>query len=522
MLKLYVSSHIKIKKSRATKGLESFVEKHLVFDNPSYQSAVNYGRQSQQVVGAYISRNLYAYDHSDKYLYVTRGFLSSITNFLDKKKVKYKVVDKTVVNPATFDLQRIDTIRGYQTRATHVAIKRESGVIKMPCGAGKTITLTNVTRRLKQHTLVLVHTNFIMRQWISYFRDKYGYEPGIIQGKTWDVKEITIAMMPTLYQRKLDKKFINRWGCIIVDETHRVPAETFFRVANLFPAKYRFGATATARRSDGLTNMIFSSIGDIIYTVKAKTLAKKNYLTIPKVNLIQTGFYNRSNNYHALISAITRDKARNTLIAQNVYRNRNRFNLVLSNRIEHLENIIKVYKELSTDYELVIGKMKIADRNRIIQKMLDGKLHVIFATQLADEGLDIPNLDTVHLVYPTKADGVVEQRIGRIQRVKQTVPAVYDYTDMNIPKFRAFANNRMRLYSDLELELEWRNENQNNGQAVTEAGQSGGDGETPQPKKVIFRPEDSRRVRPKKKEVGNRRRIIVSKGSRRKGKLSRA
>ena len=328
----------------------------------------------------------------------------------------------------------------------------------MPCGAGKTITLTNVIRRLQEHTLVVVHTNFIMRQWINYFKEKYNYEPGIIQGKTWNIKEITIAMFPTLYQRDLDEEFLNTWGCVVVDETHRVPADTFFQVINMFPAKYRYGATATARRSDGLTNMIFSTIGEIIYTVKAKSLAEKKYLTIPRVQLVQTGFYHQSSNYHTLISAISKSRSRNKLIVKNLYKNRKRFNLVLSNRIEHLENLVKMYKRKSNDYELIVGKVKTKQRDEIISRMLNEELHVIFATQLADEGLDIPNLDTIHLVHPTKADGVTEQRIGRIQRYKKTKPIVFDYIDRNIPKFNSFAQNRMKLYAQLELKWEWKNE----------------------------------------------------------------
>ena len=458
MLKLHVSSNIRIKQTKHTRKLEKFVEKYLIFDNPAYKSAIQYGKQNAAQTSAYIPKNIYAYEYEEGYMYITRGFLPALIRFLDKEGDKYRIIDKTITVPTNLKLKRIPTLRDYQVRATNKAIRRAEGVIKMPCGAGKTITLTNVIRRLQNRTLVLVHTNFIMKQWVEYFKEKYDYEPGIIQGETTNIKDITIAMIPTLYQRKLNREFLKMWGCVVVDETHRVPANSFFHVVNMFPAKYRFGTTATARRSDGLTNMIFATIGEIIYTVKPKTLAKQDFLTIPSVNLVQTGFYHRSNIYHQLISAISKNTARNELIVNNVYKKRKRFNLVLSNRIEHLENLVKLYSEYSDNYELIIGKMKTADRNAIIQRMLDGELHVIFATQLADEGLDIPNLDTIHLVYPTKADGVTEQRIGRIQRKKDTKPIVFDYVDMNIPKFRSFAHNRIRLYTDLELELEWQHE----------------------------------------------------------------
>ena len=450
-MRIQLSSYIRIKKCEVSPVTKLFIQKNLTFKNPKYSSAAKFGRgRAERNIPRFIS----AYHGDDEYVYIARGFLKPLLKYLDRRKIEYTIQDDTVINNADFNLDKISTIRPYQSKATMTAMKSLNGVIKMPCGAGKTITLTNVIRRLKQHTLVIVHTNFIRDQWIKYFKDNYDYEPGVLQGQTENIKPITIAMIPTLYKRELTEDFLNRWGCIVVDETHRVPADSFFNVVNQFPAKYRFGTTATARRNDGLTNMIFATLGEIIYDVKSKTLAKKNYLTIPKVQLVYTDFRTTTNNYHLIIKQLSRNSPRNELILNNLYESRNRFNLVLSNRIEHLESLVDRYSEMSENYELVTGKMKKDDRNEIIQRMIDGELNVIFATQLADEGLDIPNLDTVHLVYPTMADGITEQRIGRIQRYKEVTPIVYDYIDNEVAKLRWYANNRIKLYNDLELEIE--------------------------------------------------------------------
>ena len=234
----------------------------------------------------------------------------------------------------------------------------------------------------------------------------------------------------------------------------------FFSVVNNFPAKYRFGTTATARRNDGLTNMIFATLGEIIYNVRANTLAKRKYLTIPQVNLIPTKLMSYTNNYQTNIKGLCGNYKRNKLIADNVYKHRDRFNLVLSNRIEHLQNLVNIYGQRTDDYELVIGKMKQEQRNDIIKRMVNGELHTIFATQLADEGLDIPNLDTIHLAFPTKADSIIEQRIGRVQRYKDYTPLVFDYVDELIPKFYEFSQNRLHLYQELELNIETSQERQ--------------------------------------------------------------
>ena len=452
MVHIILSSYIQIKRSELSEKTIDFIDRNLTFDNPKYSSAIRYAQDSN---GAqYIPEYVNAYYTSHEHIYIARGFLKPLLAFLKKRRINYSIEDNRVVKPASFNLDRIDTLRPYQNKATVNAIRHSNGVIKMPCGAGKTITLTNIIRRLRQRTLIVVHTNFIMAQWIKYFKDNYDYDLGVIQGARADIEEITIAMIPTLYKRRFTKEFINSWGCVVVDETHRVPADSFYFIVNKFPAKYRFGTTATARRGDGLTDMIFATLGEIIYTVKTKTLANKGYLTIPEVKLVHTDFSMWSSNYHRIIKELIKDQSRNELIIDKIYENRNRFNLVLSNRIEHLETLSQMYSKVSDNYEVVVGKMKKAQRIEIIDRMLKGELHVIFATQLADEGLDIPNLDTVHLVYPTMADGVTEQRIGRIQRYKECTPIVYDYIDSGVWKLNSFAHNRTKLYQDLELKTE--------------------------------------------------------------------
>ena len=94
-----------------------------------------------------------------------------------------------------------------------------------------------------------------------------------------------------------------------------------------------------------------------------------------------------------------------------------------------MRHLLLLYALHSGDYKVITGKVSNKKREEIVSDMKGGGLHVIFATQLADEGLDIPNLDTLHLVHPTKSEGRIEQRIGRTQRVEEgkNKPIVYDY-----------------------------------------------------------------------------------------------
>ena len=450
-MQIILSSHILIRNKYIDSKLFDFVKKNLTFNNPKYTNAIEFSRNKTKA--KFIPRFIKAFSTSKNFLYISRGFLSPLLMYLNKNNISYKIIDNTVTNNFDFELSRMK-LRKYQKLAAIKAKQKSIGIVKMPCGAGKTITMTDVIRKLKQNTLIIVHTNFIMNQWINYFKQNYDYELGIIQGDNVNIKPITVAMIQTLNVREINEQFVNFWGCIITDEVHHVPADTFFDIVNKFPAKYRFGTTATARRTDGLTNMVFATMGEIIYSIKSHTLSKQKYLTIPTVKLINTNFINKSHSYNGIIKEISINKKRNIMIASNIYNNMNSFNLVLSNRIEHLKNLVSEYSKFSDKYVLITSDTKPKERLQAIQNMSDGTLHVIFATQLADEGLDIPNLDIIHLAYPTKSDGVIEQRIGRVQRYKKHTPIVFDYVDNLVPNLYSFTQNRLNLYKNLELTIE--------------------------------------------------------------------
>lgn len=428
------------------------MDKNLRFINPDYIGA---GKMTQNAWAmAYIPRYIYGYKVTSNQVVINRGFWKNLCKWLEKQNKNIKLKDNTIVRKANLDLTGVD-MRDYQVDAAKVALKRSGGVIKMPCGAGKTRAMLDIMVSLDQHTLVIVHTKFLLNQWKEYIKDLYNYDVGIIQGKVVEIKPFTIAMIQTLHGRKLTHKFRYRWGCIVVDETHHVPAQSFSDIVNRFPAKYRFGLSATLKRPDGLSRLIFAGIGKLIYTISAAELAELGYLQIPMVETIPTEFYYRGK-YANIMKRLINDRKRNELIITTLMENQDRFNLVLSNRIEHLTKLSEMYALHSDDYEVIIGKVKAKDRNSIIERMKSGDLHTIFATTLADEGLDIPNLDTVYLVFPTKSDIGIEQRIGRIQRIYpgKPTPIVYDFSDYLIPRLLKFAIHRANKYEDLELHVQ--------------------------------------------------------------------
>lgn len=427
--------------SEDMRAVAALVVRNLVFDNPQYVSAKR--------MGTYMSRDLRNHSKILGYrisgegsLTLPRGFSQKLIPFLMRKEIDYVINDQRIERPLKrkFRYREPTELRPYQRKGARLAVGVNEGIIEAPCGSGKTQILAEIVRRIGQRTLILVHTDDLMRQMSERLSRAFGEEIGIIKQSTVDIKRITVASVQTLSRRELDPKFLKKFGVVMLDESHHMPAESFTVVMRQFPAKYRFGTTATTIRSDGLHGLMFATIGYRFFGVTYRELYDGDWLMPASVKIIDSNFSYRMNSmrqYHKLVKALVEDKERNRQIVHNLVKSSNRYNLVLSSRIDHLEILhdlmVSAHPELGERSALLTGRMSSADRKEVLWQMQNGHINFIFATQLADEGLDLPILDTLHLVYPTRAMGKIQQQVGRIQR---TYPGkrdalVYDYRDLN-------------------------------------------------------------------------------------------
>jgi superfamily II DNA or RNA helicase len=165
------------------------------------------------------------------------------------------------------------------------------------------------TARVGRTTLVLVHKEFLMEQWAERAKKLLGEDAGIIQVTTWDWKgkKIVIATLQTLYSQrdKLSEEFKNYFGLIISDEVHRVSAPTWSQVIGLFPARRRWGLTASPKRADGLEIIFHAHIGEIIYRLEGQALTPTIYMIQTKCFVPTKEYYNRWNNQPNIPKMVT-------------------------------------------------------------------------------------------------------------------------------------------------------------------------------------------------------------------------
>lgn len=303
--------------------------------------------------------------------------------------------------------------------------------------------------RLSRKTLWITHTQDLLNQSMeraSQYFDRSGM--GVIAaGKVQIGSHFTFATVQTLCKLDLDQ-YRYTWDVIIVDECHRLsgsPAQVtmFYRVMNHLAARYKYGLSATVHRSDGMIKSTLAVLGEVAYEVPDEAVEDKTM----KVRIVQIDTGIRAGRccldtdgtleYSKLLPYLTENEERNQQIVKDMVRNASCWNLVLSDRLEHLRTLMGMlpdeYRSLAV---MIDGKMTSkrarAERIKAIEDMRSGKKHFLFASfSLAKEGLDIPRLDRLYLTTPKKDYAVVTQSVGRIARTfpGKTEAICYDYVD---------------------------------------------------------------------------------------------
>lgn len=370
------------------------------------------------------------------------------------KEIRRFITEETVIQQDLADNGIINypgrvPLYEYQQTAVEAMRKAGCGILQSPCGSGKTQMGIALATRLKRKTLWVTHTADLLTQ--SYERAEQYYPAELLgkiaAGRVQIGSHLTFATVQTL--SKLDLlKYKYAWDVIIVDECHRVSGtpssmKMFYRVMSSLAARYKYGLSATVHRSDGLIKSTFSVLGDVKYQVPDEAVAEKTM----QVRILRRDTGIKINRccldtdgtliYSKLMDYLTENEKRSSRILEDLIRNNDHYNLILSDRLLHLRQIMAAMPFEIRQYAVMIdgsmtSKKARAERVRAIEAMKAGDKHFLFASySLAKEGLDIPRLDRLYLTTPKKDYAVVTQSIGRIARVfdGKADAVCYDYVD---------------------------------------------------------------------------------------------
>lgn len=295
--------------------------------------------------------------------------------------------------------------------------------------------------QLKKRTLILVHKDFLMNQWIERIKMFIpNASIGIIKQSQCEIRDITIGMIQSVTKRTYPKDTFSSFHITIFDECHHISSKVFSNALFIARSKKNLGLSATPTRPDGLTKILTWSLGKIITNHIESNIDKPivefvvaEYSKPISVTYNFKGQLNAPEAINKLVSDNTRNKQ---IIAKiNELASTGRKILVLSGRRQHCSDLAKCIDKYSTG--LYLGSMKNED---LVES---NKANIIFATySMASEGYDNPELDT--LIMATGI-GNIKQTVGRILRQKnKNKPLIVDFIDPTI--FGGQANRRKQYY----------------------------------------------------------------------------
>lgn len=424
-----------------TADLLDWCKKNMVLANPDYAKKVR-----MHLWLGNTPQKLYLMQWDGDTLVLPYGCLNTVLSMGECEVIN------DLPSPKEVDFGCSVPLYDYQEAAKEAMLKAYYGILQSPAGSGKTQVGIALAAALGRKTLWLTHTRDLLSQ--SKNRAEQYMSPSltgtITEGRVQIGKAITFATVQTMCNLDLGR-YRDVWDCIIVDECHRVAGTPtsvtqFSKVLNSLAARHKYGLSATVHRADGMIAATYALLGQIAYQVPDAAVAEKvmtvSVLPRPTHQGLSREFLDTDGTiiYAKLVNFLADRYDRNELIAADLVENRNHYNLILSDRLSHLEYLMKhLPRDLRDQAVMVDGKMTSKKakvmREQAIEDMRQGSKRYLFATySLAKEGLDIPRLDRLYLATPQKDYAVITQSIGRIARTFEgkAEPVVYDYVDEGI------------------------------------------------------------------------------------------
>ncbi len=337
------------------------------------------------------------------------------------------------------------SLRPYQWEAVNVfhaggEATGGSGVITLPCGAGKTVVGLGVMARTSTSTLILVTNTTAVHQWIREILDKTNLRPdqvGAYTGKTKDIRPVTVSTYQILtYRRSRQDAFVHfglfdgrDWGLIIYDEVHLLPAPVFQLTADI-QARRRLGLTATLVREDGREDDVFALIGPKKYDAPWKVMENKGWIATAVCTEVRVRLPEDMRMAYAVTERrrkfrfASENPAKLPVLHRILDRHRGEQTLIISTYVDHLRTIADALHA-----PVLTGQTPNAQRERLFEDFRAGRLRTLVVSKVANFAIDLPDAAVAIQVSGTFGSRQEEaQRLGRLLRPKPGANQAHFYT----------------------------------------------------------------------------------------------
>ena len=349
--------------------------------------------------------------------------------------------------------------RPYQQEAAEGFWHGGSGVVVLPCGAGKTIVGALAMTLAQATTLILVTNTVAARQWRDELLKRTTLtadEIGEYSGAKKEIRPVTIATYQVMTTKRqgiyphLDVFDSRDWGLIIYDEVHLLPAPIFRFTADI-QSRRRLGLTATLVREDGRESDVFSLIGPKRYDAPWKDIENQGYIapadcvevrvTLPDSDRMTYAMAEQEDKYRLAASA----PEKNRLVEEIIAHHPDDRILVIG---QYLDQLAELGEHL--DAPIITGATPVKERERLFAAFREGEIRLLVVSKVANFSIDLPEAAVAIQVSGTFGSRQEEaQRLGRILRPKADGRTAHFYSIVTRDTVDAdFAQHRQRFLAE--------------------------------------------------------------------------
>jgi superfamily II DNA or RNA helicase len=425
------------------------------FQNPEF-----YKRQSMRLSTATTPRVIACAEELPQHIGLPRGCATDLKMLLGEHAVLLDAEDQRVVSEP-LKLQFQGKLTAVQERAARSLLEHDIGVFVAPPGVGKTVVGTYLVAERGCSTLILVHRQPLMDQWLAHLSLFLGIEPKEIgqigAGRKTRNGQLDVAMIQSLVRKEKIEDLVANYGQVIVDECHHLPAVSFERVLAEVKARYVVGLTATPQRRDGHHPITEMQLGPVRFAVDPKTQAAQRpfaHKLIVRDTKFKTKMEGGAPSIQELYAALAADEKRNRLILDDVLQalEEGRSPILLTERKDHLDYFATRLGKFTRHLVVLQGGMTARAQREVKDRLAaisQGEERLLLATgRYIGEGFDDARLDTLFLALPVSWKGTLIQYTGRLHRLhpRKSEVRIFDYVDRDVPMLLRMFEKRLRGY----------------------------------------------------------------------------
>ena len=457
-LELILGNQIYIAKEQLSPGLCNRLIRLAAFQNPEFYKA-----QAMRLPTYDKPRVVACAEDHTQHIGLPRGCLDEVRNLLSDLRIDAVVRDERNAGKSLI-VRFCGELQPEQETAANALLAHDTGVLAATTAFGKTVIAAWLIAQRGVNTLVLVHRQQLLEQWVQRLTAFLGLPPKAIGriggGRKKPTGLLDVAIIQSLVRKGVVNDWVGEYGQLVVDECHHLSAHSFEQVARQAKSKFVTGLSATVTRKDGHHPIVFMQCGPVRYRVDAKTQAAARPFE-HSVYVRPTGFRDIESStddlrirFQDLYSQLIADDARNRLIRDEVLQavREGRSPLVLTERNEHLDSLAERLSPSIQHLVVLRGGMSRKEVRAVMDRVAtipENEERALLATgRYVGEGFDDARLDTLFLTLPVSWHGTIAQYVGRLHRLyhRKREVRVYDYVDLDVPMLARMFDRRCRGY----------------------------------------------------------------------------